>query len=436
MRRRRYPGGFLFLCALFFLCFEGIATARIYIDVNAPSAQKFNIAIPDFQNQGGGCPRLALSSELPGVVGNDLDLSGYFSPLDKASFLEGKNGPIEGKDINFKDWSVIGAELLLKGAYTCSGNQLEVEIRLFDVFFGRQILGKRAIGKLDEYRHLMHRLSNEIIKRLTGHEGIFMTRLAFVGTATGEREIYACDYDGNNVRPLTKDKSIALLPRWSPDGKKIVYNSYKNGGPMLYLRDLVTGALRRLSGRSGLNIGACWAPDGKKLALTMSHKGNPDIFTIDLQGKILKQLVEHWGIDVSPAFSPDGTKLAFVSNRSGSPQIYLLEISSGRVDRLTYEGSYNTSPAWSALNRIAFVGKTDGHFDIFTMAPDGSAMKRLTADSGNNEDPCWSPDGRYIAFSSDRTGAYHIYMMNANGRTQRRITFEKGKQTSPSWGPE
>jgi len=436
MRRRCFPSGFLFLCVLFFLCFEGVATARIYIDVNAPSVQKFNIAIPDFQNQGGDCPRLELSSELPGVVSNDLDLSGYFSPLDKASFLEGKNGPIKGKDINFKDWSVIGAELLLKGGYTCSGNQLEVEVRLFDVFFGRQILGKRAIGKPDEYRHLMHRLSNEIIERLTGHEGIFMTRLAFVGTATGEREIYACDYDGHNVRPLTKDKSIALLPRWSPDGKKIVYNSYKNGGPMLYLRNLVTGALRRLSGRSGLNIGACWAPDGKKLALTMSHKGNPDIFTIDLQGKILKQLVEHWGIDVSPAFSPDGTKLAFVSNRSGSPQIYSLEISSGRVDRLTYEGSYNTSPAWSALNRIAFVGKTDGHFDIFTMAPDGSGMKRLTADSGNNEDPCWSPDGRYIAFSSSRTGEYHIYMMNANGQTQRRITFEKGKQTSPSWGPE
>ena len=97
MRRCRFPNGFLFLFALFFLCFEGISTARIYIDVNAPSAQKFNIAIPDFQNMGGDCPRLELSSELPGVVGNDLDLSGYFSPLDKASFLEGKKWSHQGK---------------------------------------------------------------------------------------------------------------------------------------------------------------------------------------------------------------------------------------------------------------------------------------------------------------------------------------------------
>lgn len=438
MRRRRFLFGWLFVFALFFFCFESITFARIYIDVNSPSVPKFNIAIPDFKNLGADNKRPALSTELPGVVSNDLDLSGYFNPLDKASFLEEKDGPLKGKDINFKDWSVIGAELLLKGGYVCVEDRLEVEIRLFDVFRGRQILGKRAQGKLDEYRHLMHRLSNEIILKLTGHKGIFLTRLAFVGTATGKREIYACDYDGHNVRPLTRDKSIALLPRWSPDGKKIVYNSYKkkNSGPMLYLRDLVTGDLRRLSGRSGLNIGACWAPDGKELALTMSHEGNPDIFTIDLQGKILKQLVKHWGIDVSPAFSPDGSRIAFVSNRSGSPQIYLLDISSGRVDRLTYEGKYNTSPAWSSLNRIVFVGKTNGNFDVFTMEPDSGRVKRLTTGAGDNEDPCWSPDGRYVAFSSNRTGQYHIYIMNANGRTQRRVTFEKGKQTSPSWGQE
>jgi len=439
MKRKRFLFGSLFVGALLFFCFETAAFARIYIDVNSPSVPKFNIAIPDFKNLGNDNKRPALSTELSGVVSNDLDMSGYFNPLDKGSFLAEKDGPMKASDINFKDWSVIGAELLLKGGYTCVGDRLEVEIRLFDVFWGRQILGKRALGKLDEYRHLMHRLSNEIILKLTGHEGIFLTRLAFVGTtAKDQREIYACDYDGHNVRPLTNDKSIALLPRWSPDGKKIVYNSYKkeNHGPMLYLRDLVTGDLRRLSGRSGLNIGACWAPDGKELALTMSHKGNPDIFTINLEGKILKQLVESWGIDVSPAFSPDGSKLAFVSNRSGSPQIYVLEIASGRVDRLTYQGTYNTSPAWSKLNRIAFVGKTNGNFDIFTMEPDGSRIKKITSNTGNNEDACWSPDGRYIAFSSNRTGEYHIYIMNANGQTQRRVTFEKGKQTSPSWGPE
>ena len=411
-----------------------MSEARIYIDVNSPSVPKFNIAIPDFKNLGQETSDAALSGRLTGVISNDLDLSGYFNPMDKAGFLEEKDGPLKGKDINFKDWSVIGAELLLKGGYITTGTQLEVVIRLYDVFRGRQILGKRALGRVDEYRYLMHRLANEIISRLTGQEGIFLTRLAYVGTATGHREIYVCDCDGYNRKQITRDNDIAILPRWSPDGKMLAYDSYKNGGPMLYLRNLSTGSFRRLSGRSGLNIGASWAPDGKELALTMSFKGNADIYTIDLNGKILKELVKHWAIDVSPAFSPDGKRIAFVSNRSGSPQIYIMEIASGRVDRLTYDGKYNTSPSWSVLNRIAFAGMSNGHFDIFSIAPDGSRLKQITSNAGNNEDPCWSPDGRYIAFSSNRTGEYHIYIMNATGQTQRQITLEKGQQTSPSWG--
>jgi len=421
----------------FFFLFPGAAAGRIYIDVNAPSVAKFTVATPDFKNLGVDKKHSELSTKMPGVISNDLDLSGYFNPMDKESFLDEKGGALTSGGINFKDWSVIGAELLLTGGYTCIGTRLEVEIRLFDVFWGRQILGQRALGDISNYRHLMHRVSNEIILKLTGHNGISLTKLAFVGDVTGHREIYVCDYDGYNIRPITGDKSIAILPRWSPDGKKIVYNSYKHGGPMLYLKNIASGSVRRLSGRSGLNIGASWAPNGKEIALTMSHGGNPDIFTIDLQGKILKQLVKHWGIDVSPAFSPDGDKIAFVSNRSGSPQIYILDIGQGRVERLTYEGRYNTSPSWSPRNEIAFASMKEGRFDICTMDVAGGRLRRLTENGGgNNEDPCWSPDGRYIVFSSNRDGRYHIYIMNSNGQNQRRITPGKGNQTAPSWAPE
>ena len=427
--------GVWMLFFIFFL-FPGAASGRIYIDVNAPSIPKFSIAIPDFKDLGADKKHPELAKKMPGVISNDLDLSGYFNPMDKQAFLDEKGGGLTLKGINFKDWSVIGAELLLTGGYTCIGSRLEVEVRLFDVFWGRQIIGQRALGDISRYRHLMHRISNEIILKLTGHNGISLTKLAFVGDVTGHREIYVCDYDGYNVRPLTKDKDIAILPRWSPDGKKIVYNSYKQGGPMLYLKNLTSGSTRRISGRSGLNIGASWTPNGREIALTMSHKGNPDIFTIDLKGKILKQLVKHWGIDVSPSFSPSGDKIAFVSNRSGSPQIYILDIGSGSVERLTYEGRYNTSPSWSSRDQIAFASMYGGRFDICTIDAVGGGLRRLTENAGNNEDPCWSPGGRYMTFSSDRDGRYQIYIMNANGRNQRRIIPDKGNQTAPSWAPK
>ena len=407
---------------------------RIYIDINAPSIQRIKIAIPDFKNFSEHTEHPELSAALPGVVSNNLDLSGYFTSMDQEAFLEGDDSSSSIGDIRFKSWSIIGAELLLKGGYTIIGRSIEVDIRLYDVILGKQIIGRRVLGKIGEYRALMHRVGNEIISVITGHKGMFLSKLAFVGTSTGHKEIYISDYDGHNIRKITSDKSIALFPRWSPSGESIAFNSYKDGGPMLYIRD-GSKKTRRLSGRKGMNTGASWSSDGRKLALTLSPRGNQDIYTIDLKGKIIGRLTNHWAIDISPSFSPDGKKIAFMSNRSGNPQIYIRDLVLGRSERLTFEGKYNASPTWSSLNRIAFSSMNDGRFDIFTISIDGSNMRKLTEDQGNNEDPCWSPDGRYIVFSSNRMGGYHLYIMNANGQNQRRITFSKGEETSPSWSP-
>jgi TolB protein len=417
------------------MVWPGESAARIYIDINSPSVQKFKIAIPDFKNVGGtnACPEMATT--LANVVSNDLDLSGYFSPMDKAAFLEEEGRALTLETIRFRNWSVIGADLLIKGGYACTGENLEVQLRLFDVFRGEQLLGKRALGEVGQYRYVMHRLAHEIIRVLTGHDSMFLTQLAFVGNHSGHKEIYRSDFDGHNVEQVTSSRSISLLPRWSPDGGKLLYNSYKDGGPKLYMRDMSSGDTRSISARAGLNIGAAWSPDGRRLALTLSENGNPDIFAIDVRGKIIRRLTNHWSIDVSPTFSPEGDQVAFVSNRSGSPQIYRLDVNRGTEERLTFEGKYCTSPSWSALNRIAFVSMDEGRFDIHAMDPDGGRLRKLTENQGNNEDPCWSPDGRYVVFSSDREGGYHLYIMTANGQNQRRITFMKGDQTSPSWAP-
>ena len=141
----------------------------------------------------------------------------------------------------------------------------------------------------------MHRIANEIIYAITGHKGMFLSKMAFVGTATGHKEIYICDFDGQNLEQVTSDRSIALLPRWSPLGDKIFFNSFRDGeGPILYLKDMASSKITRVSARKGLNIGAAWAPDGKSVALTLSYGDNPDIYKIDLSGKIISRLTEHW----------------------------------------------------------------------------------------------------------------------------------------------
>jgi TolB protein len=408
---------------------------RLYIDITSPSMRRIPIAIPDFEYVGEKNDDSDLSSRLSGIISNDFDLSGYFKPLDKDSFIERPGSGITHESIHFKDWSLIGAELLLKGGYECIGTQLKVEVRLFDVFSGKQLYGKRGVDSLERSRYLMHRLGDEIIFTLTGHPGPFLTKIAFVGTSTAHKEIYISDYDGHNLKQITRYNTITLSPGWSPSGDRMIYTSFRNSATALFMHDMIKGSATKISDRRGLNIAAAWKPNGRELALTLTISGNPDIFLIDITGKILRRLTKNWGIDVSPTFSPDGKKMAFVSNRSGSPQIYVLDLITNQVERLTFEGNYNTSPAWSKLDRIAFSSSSDGRpFDIYTISPDGRVLHRVTQDQNNNEDPCWSPDGRYIAFGSNRKGGnYHIFIANANGQNQRQVTFFKGDQLSPSW---
>lgn len=430
---------------------------RIFIDIDEPGIQKINIAIPDFKNYSDTKKAPELAAGFPEVIYRDLDLSGYFIPMEKEAFLD-EDGPyLTADNIRFRSWTIIGTDLLLKGGFTPIGRSVEVEVRLYDAFRARQILGKKFLGKIDDYRTLAHRIANEIVFVVTGNKGLFLSRFVFVNRHLIKvndkerpvKEIYICDFDGHNIKQITSDNSIALFPKWSPDGKSIAFTSFKDGGPMLYENNLQSGRVRRISGRKGMNTGACWTSDGNRIALTLTREDNQDInqdiFLIDLRGRILERYTNDEAIDVSPTFSPDGTKMAFVSDRSGTPQIWVKDLENREKgeERLTFPGmgddtfesKYNYTPDWSSRNQIAFSGDSDTGRDIFTMNPDGSNLRRLTENRGVNEDPSWSPDGRYIVFSSNRDGGFHLYIMNSSGFNQRRISFQKGEQTDPSWSP-
>ena len=427
------------LAALFITILQSIpADAKVYIDINAPSATRVPIIIPPFQNTGSQPDAQKLASRMALIISADLEFSGMFKIIDPKLLNEAHLRGITRNQIKWDSLSVVGAEAIVTGSFEVSNDHITAELRLFDAVQGRRIMGKKYSGTLKEYRLICHRFANEILKELTGAPGIFETGIVFVMRTEGNKELYYCDYDGGNQRRLTTFNSLTLSPCFSPDASMLAFTSYIAGNPDLYRMNLASGKTEKISSKKGINISPDWSPDGKRIALTLSLKGgNSEIYTLDINSRTLKRITEHWATDVSPTWSPDGRQMAFVSSRSGSPQIFVLTIASGSVRRATFgKGNYNTSPAWSPRgNSITYAGLTDGKFNIHSINPDGSDYRQLTSGQGNNEDPSWSPDGRYITFSSNRTGRSEIYIMRADGTGQKRITFGNGEKFDPTWSP-
>lgn len=416
----------------------GNLAAKVYIYIDSPATTKFPIAIPYFKNLGSAPDTQRISTALSSVISQDLEISGLFRLINPDTFLEDPdNTGITGKHINWRDWTAIGAEALIKGGFYPGESNIMVETRLFDVVRGDFITGKRYSGKPDDLRLISHKFSDEVMYRLTGQNGIFQTRIAFVSDISGKKEVYLIDFDGHNRVKVTNHRSIVLSPAWSPDGKTLVFTSYRDGNPDVFTRDLFYGRERKLSHYSGLNIAPDWSPDGEKIVLTLSQDdGNSDIYIINLNGEKVNRLTSDWANDVSPCWSPDGGEIAFVSNRAGSPQIYTMEVKTRKVRRLTFEGRYNTSPAWSPKgDKIAFTGRKGNIFNIYTINKDGRELRQLTFNSGSDESPSWSPDGRHVVFSSNRSGVKKIYIMRADGSGERVITWGKGNDTDPFWSP-
>ncbi len=413
------------------------AWAKIYLDINAPTIRRLPLAIQVFKNlrpERGGAE---IGRELHETVSSDLDFSGLFQLLDPVSFIEDPLlSQTDPSRILFQDWRVIGADALIKGAWSMNGDQLQAEFYLYDVYQQKQILGKRYYGGLGDVRKMAHKFANEVIKEITGEAGVFDTRIVYLSITPTARQIHIMDYDGHNDRVIYEEEGIVMSPRWAPDGEQIVFTSYRDNNPDLFQIALRTGSVLKVSGESGINTGGAYSPGGGQLAYVMSKDGNPEIYILDKYAKKPRRVTNNWSTDVSPAWSPDGEKIAFMSDRAGSPHIYIMERDGDGPYRLTFQGSYNATPAWSPRgDRIALATMNNGHFQIATIKPDKSEFMIITANAGDNETPAWSPDGRFLCFSSTMDGKADIYVMNANGSNLRRITSSAARNLAPHWSP-
>jgi len=436
------------LSVLFFaLAFPALAQDWIRTGTGV-GGEKIRLAAADFKSSGVDPQSAALDKTFNAVLFNDLHQSGIFEMVSKSFY------PVEPiaspSDVRLDQWAAPPpkASMLAFGSLTANAGSMTVSGWLFDVKSPQnpQVLAKqyRDAATDANARLYAHRFADEIIFRLGGGlNGIAETKLYFVSSRTGHKEVWAMDYDGAAQYAVTQLASISLSPRVSPDNSRIAFASFYKGGPNIAMWSNELGRLVKFPFFGGTNLSPAWSSDGTHIAFSSSRAGYPEIYVCDQNGNNLVQLTAYHGKDhgpdVSPVWNPKtNAQIAWVSGRTGLPQIYIMDSDGTNVQRLTDQG-YAVSPAWSPNGQFiafAWVRKygpgAPGASDIYIMDVASKQWVQLTHDGGRNDFPSWSPDGRHLVYQSTRSGAEQIWSMLADGSQQTQLTFS-GSNSQPSW---
>lgn len=406
--------------------------------------QDLGIAIPAFATnapvataaEGGNTE--ALGRNLAQVVFNDLRNNGLFKPtgpdgLPAISFPQ-VTAP------GFDGWRGRGTEMLVQGFVRGNPDgRLTVGCYLFDVALGSELARQGYVVQPADWRRAAHKCADMVYSRLSGESPFFDSKIAYIAE-TGpkdrrRKQLAIMDSDGANHRFITNGQATALTPRYSPDYRQIVYLSYLNGNPRIFIYDVASGQQKLVTQSTNATFAPRWSPDGRWILYSMAVAGNTDIYRVSVNGGASQRLTDSPGIDVGGSYSPDGSRIVFESDRSGSQQVYVMSADGSNQKRITFFGGRAATPEWSPRgDQIAFT-HMGGNFRIGVMNPQGQDMRLLT-DSWQDEAPTWSPNGRIIQFfrterGSGKTG---IWQVDLTGRNERRLSTPVDG-SDPAWGP-
>ncbi|MVZ97977.1 Tol-Pal system protein TolB [Sphingorhabdus sp. IMCC26285] len=381
----------------------------------------------------------ALGRQIAEVISSDLRASGLFE-------TQGPNGlrAIGLPEVTapqFDYWKARPVEQLVQGFVRVGGDgNLTVGCYLYDVGFGNETTRLGFNVPPREWRRAAHKCADAIYSKLTGELPFFDSRIAYIAETgpKGKRvkRLAIMDSDGANHRFITNGQSTALTPRFSPNYKSILYLSYVDGNPRIYVYDIDAGRQRLITQSRNPTFAPRWSPDGQTILYSMAVSGNTDIYKISASGTGTPvKLTTAPGIDVGGSFSPDGRQIVFESDRSGSQQIYVMNADGTNQRRISFgQGRYAT-PEWSPRADLIAYTRIAGDFRVGTMRPDGSG-ERLLTDSWQDEAPTWAPNGRVIQFfrTAKVSGKTSIWQVDLTGSNERKLPTPVDG-SDPAWGP-
>lgn len=380
----------------------------------------------------------ALARQIAEVIASDLRGSGLFEPIGPSGLRAISLGEVTAPQYDY--WQGRNADQLIEGFIKAGADgNLTVGCYLYDLGTTQEVTRLGFVVPPREWRRAAHKCADAIYSKLTGELPFFDSRIAYIAETgpKGKRvkRLAIMDSDGANHRFITSGQATALTPRFSPNYKSILYLSYDDGNPRIYVYDVDSGRQRLITASKNPTFAPRWSPDGRTILYSMAVGGNTDVYKIGVEGGTPVRLTTAPGIDVGGSFSPDGKQVVFESDRGGNQQVYVMSADGGNQKRISFGAGRHATPEWSPRGDLIAFTRIAGDFRVGVMSPDGSSERMLT-DSWQDEAPTWAPNGRVIQFfrTEKNSGKTSIWQVDLTGRNERKLKTPFDG-SDPAWGP-
>lgn len=372
------------------------------------------------------------------IIQSDLYRSGQFVPISEEDML---SLPQTQKDVNFRDWRVLGTDYVVIGQMEKQEDELSVSFHAFDVSLERKLVAGKVTGLVSQHREIAHMVADKVFESITNIQGAFSTKIMYVlvegrGTENPSYRLEIADSDGKNAQTVLESLLPIMSPTWSPDGETIAYVSFESGRSNILVHEIYTGTRNVIAAFEGTNSAPDFSPDGRRLAMCLSRDGNPEIYVMDIAQRTYKRFTTHRAIDTEPVWTQDGKEIVFTSDRSGNPQIYRINVETLKSNRLSFQGDYNARPRLLPDGKhMLFVHRIDRTYHIVWSSLGKSGDTIVLTQNVLDESPSIAPNGTMIVFATKADGKGILGMVSVDGQVEFKLPSTEGDVQEPAWSP-